>query len=353
MPLYYLNQTRKFVRGVRKLLRQATNMNTTENGSICSNLQLNSNAAKIGKTFGLCLLLVVSLVGNTLVTIIVYRTQTLRKAINFFIVNMAISDLLFPTFVFPWSLTLMHMVSDSRPDWPLDGFFGQATCKLNFFLPSVSIAVSVQSMVLIAIDRYRAVAFPLRSPYISSKMCFFLILCTWIVAMAVSCPFFVSFKLVKRADKLVCGMKILESSPEGAVYVLAWYTMFYYIPVVLLVVIYSIIVIKLKTQTFPGEQTVNARQQRARRNHNVLKMAIAILLAFALCCLPWSFLTMFFYSAGNTVNSLPCGVFIYYDIAFYLALSNCAINPVICFIFCRNYREGFKRLFKCFGTNQE
>ena len=158
VPLYYLNQNRKFVRGVRKLLRQATNMNTTENGSICSSLQLNSNAAKIGKTFGFCLLLVVSLVGNTLVTIIVYRTQTLRKAINFFIVNMAISDLLFPTFVFPWSLTLMHMVSDSRPDWPLDGFFGQATCKLTFFLPSVSIAVSVQSMVLIAIDRYRAVA---------------------------------------------------------------------------------------------------------------------------------------------------------------------------------------------------
>lgn len=323
-------------------------MNTTENGSICSNLQLNSNAAKIGKTFGLCVLLVVSLVGNTLVTIIVYRTQTLRKAINFFIVNMAISDLLFPIFIFPWSLTLMHVVSDSRPDWPLDGFFGEATCKLTFFLPSVSIAVSVQSMVLIAVDRYRAVAFPLRSAHISSKMCFFFILSTWIVAVAVSCPFFVLFKLVKGADKLAC-----EPSPKAAVYVLAWYTMFYYIPVVLLVVIYSIIVIKLKIQTFPGEQTVNARQQRARRNHNVLKMAIAILLAFVLCCLPWSFLTLYFFSAGNTVNSLPCGVFIYYDITFNLALSNCAINPVICFIFCGNFRVGFKRLFECFGTNQE
>ena len=245
------------------------------------------------------------------------------------------------------------MSSDNLFYWPLSGFIGEAACKLVFFSPSVSIAVSVQSLVLIAVDRYRAVAFPLRSAHISSRLCFFFILSSWIVAIAVCCPLFVSAKLVKHADKLVCQIKILEQSHVAALYILAWYTMFYYIPVISLIIIYSIIVIKLKTQTFPGEQTVNAQQQRARRNRNVLKMAIAILLAFVLCCLPWSFVTLFLISAGDTVSRLHCGIFIFYDIAFFVSQSNCAINPVICFIFSTNFCQGFKRLFKCFGTNQE
>ena len=45
---------------------------------------------------------VVSLVGNTFIGIVLYKTQTLRKPINYFIANMAMSDLLYPVFVIPW-----------------------------------------------------------------------------------------------------------------------------------------------------------------------------------------------------------------------------------------------------------
>lgn len=48
--------------------------------------------------------------------ILVYKTQTLRKQINFFIVNMAMSDLLYPIFLFPWKLTQLHVGS-----WLLSG----------------------------------------------------------------------------------------------------------------------------------------------------------------------------------------------------------------------------------------
>ena len=55
---------------------------------------------------------------------------------------------------------------------------------------------------------------------------------------------------------------------------------FVYIPAVLLFALYSIILIKLKKQANPGEQTANAEEQRIRRNRKVLKMAIAIVVAF-------------------------------------------------------------------------
>ena len=56
---------------------------------------------KIGLTFAYSLSFLVSLAGNTLIGVIVYRTKTLRKPINFLIVNMAMSDLLIPIFLIP------------------------------------------------------------------------------------------------------------------------------------------------------------------------------------------------------------------------------------------------------------
>ena len=79
-------------------------MNATVNGSSCFDV-FNFKAARIGRTFAYCLIFVVSLVGNSLIGIVVYKTPTLRKPINFFIVNMAMSDLLYPIFLVPWKLT--------------------------------------------------------------------------------------------------------------------------------------------------------------------------------------------------------------------------------------------------------
>ena len=156
------------------------NFNTTINETQPSSCSSNPTAEKIGKTIAYCLLFIVSLAGNTVIGIIVYKTKTMRKPINFFIVNMAMSDLLFPIFVIPPLILMLY--TDS---WPIGGSLGQASCKFKTFLPYVSTAVSFQSLVLIAGDRFGAVVFPLRSPLISSKLCPFFILATWVVAIAV------------------------------------------------------------------------------------------------------------------------------------------------------------------------
>ena len=248
-------------------------MNTTVNGSSCS-IPFNPTAAKIGKTFAYCLVFVVSLLGNSFIGIIVYKTRTLRKPINFFIVNMAMSDLLFPIFLFPRKLTYLY--ADS---WLISGPLGQALCKLAHFLSDASFGVSAQSLVLIAVDRFGAVLFTLRSPLISSKLCPFFILATWIIAMAVHSPYLVAFKLAVYPGKLLCLAQWNEAFGESFSfnnYFLAIFVAFFYIPIVMLTILYSIIVIKLKSQKRPGEQSTNAEQQRAKRNRNVLKMAIVL-----------------------------------------------------------------------------
>ena len=138
------------------------------NGTRPSSCLINPTAEKIGMTSAYCLIFIVLLAGNTVVEIIVYKTQTMRKPINFFIVNMAMSDLLYPIFVIPRIVTELYVDS-----WLIGGPFGQVLCKLVAFLTEVSSTVSFQSLVLIAVDRFGAVVFTLRSPIISPKLCSF------------------------------------------------------------------------------------------------------------------------------------------------------------------------------------
>ena len=325
-------------------------MNTTTNGSSCST-QLNPTAEKIGKTFAYCLIFVVSLVGNPFIAITVYNTQTMRKPINYFITNMAVSDLLFPIFLFPRNLTGLYV--DNQ--WLISGPLGQALCKLVPFLASVSGFVSTQSLVLIAVDRFGAVVFPLRSPLISSKLYPFFILATWIVALAVLSPQVFAYKIVEYADGVVsCDVQWSEAFGESSSevnYLLSLYVVSFYIATALLIILYSIIVIKLKTQKIPGEQSNNADEQRAKRNRNVLKMAIVIVVGFLVCWIPLSITHLLLvFERDRWYN---CDIRLFYEIVYFMAVSNSAINPCICFIFSGNYRQGLKRLLKCFNAAQQ
>ncbi|CAH3182698.1 unnamed protein product [Porites lobata] len=139
-------------------------MNTTANGSSswsCSSL-INQEARKVGATVAYSLILVVSLVGNPLIVLIVYKTPTLRKPINMLIANMAMSDLLYPMFLSPVELAKSHVGS-----WLIGSTLGEALCKMHSFLAGVSMLVSVQSLVLLTVDRFRAVVLPLRLRLIS------------------------------------------------------------------------------------------------------------------------------------------------------------------------------------------
>jgi len=139
-------------RTLRKTVR--CDMNTTANGSICAS-PLNSSSEKVGKAFAYSLILFVSLVGNSLVGIIVVKTKSLRKPINLFIVNMAMSDLLYPVFYFPWFLTRLYVDSEL-----LGSPIAHALCKLAHFITFISSIVSTHTLILIAVDRFGAVVFP-------------------------------------------------------------------------------------------------------------------------------------------------------------------------------------------------
>ena len=320
------------------------------NGTQPSSCSSDPTAEKIAKNFAYCLIGVVSFAGNTLIGIIVYKTKAMRKTTNFLIVNMTISDLLLPIFfLFP------KIVSDLYVDsWLISGSLGEALCKLHIFFSDVSTSVSIHTLVLIAVDRLGAVVFPLRCPLISSKMCLFFIPATWVIAMAINSPYLFAFRLAEYSPgKLVCAREWTTAFGESSSYrnyILAIFVLFLYTPLAASCALYCKIVLKLKSQSIPGERSFNAGQQRAKRERNVLKMAIAIVLGFAVCWLPFSIIVLLtLFASTNNIRS-SCGITRFFFIAQILARANCAINPCICFIFSGNYRQRLKSLISCFSA---
>ena len=199
------------------------------------------------------------------------------------IVNTAMSVLLIPIFVIPPLVLILYIDS-----WLIGGPLGQTFCKVGALLPVVSTAVSIQSLVLIAVDRFGAVVFPLRSPLISSKLCPFFILATWIVAIAVNSTELSVFRLVEYPEKRVCKRhwnKVFGESSSLENYIMSCLRVFNFILLVLIVILYIIICLKLKSRKIPGEQLANAGQ-RQKIERNVLKITIGIVSGFPVCWLP-------------------------------------------------------------------
>ncbi|XP_022800490.1 neuropeptide FF receptor 1-like [Stylophora pistillata] len=277
-------------------------MNRTHSMSSC----FNPIARRISESFAYSLLFVVSLAANTFIGIIVYRTKALRTPINILIVNMAISELLHPIFMF--TRTLVELNMDNY--WLISGHLGQALCKLSHFATDVSTAVSIQSLLLIAVNRFVAVVFPHCYPLISSKRCRFFILVIWIFAMAVHCPYLIAFRVVEYSKGLFCQWQWKEAFGESIslqtyISVMELIVVFCYVPLVVIIILYFAIALKTKSQKVPGEQSAAVRVQCLRREREI----------------------------------------------FFLAYSYCTVNPCICFIFSGNFRQGLKNLLSCSSTD--
>ena len=320
-------------------------MNTTTNRSLCSATQL-PTPFQIAVTVVYSLIFFVSIFGNSFLIIVVVKTQALKKTINFLIVNMAISDLLMPLVRIPWQVLALHQNS-----WLFRSDYANVMCKLNKILTSLSVLVSIQSLVLVTVDRFGAVVFPLRPPCITTRRCMFLIFSTWFVAIAIASPYVFAQIHDTHGGRLVCGIKwkeVFGESSSSKNYYLPRHLILVYIPIFLLIILYSVILIKLKSQNIPGNQSItNAEKQRRIRNRNVLKMALATVAGFLLCWLPHNL---------NSIlqllipEKLPCGFTLYRRFTTVLMASYCIINPCICFTLSRNYRQALNKLLKCFTT---
>ena len=172
--------------------------------------------------------------------------------------------------------------------------------------------------------------------------------------MVVFCPSLFTWKVVEHPEGLACVRRWKAAVGESSLkktFSAAMTIIYLYFPLVFIGILYLIIALKMKANKIIGLKSVNVREQRLKKERNVLKMCIAIVLMFAVCWVPFSiWWLLFLYSSDRTISSF--GFRLFGVIAVFLRQSNCAVNPYICLIFSGNYRQGLKNLFSCFSVGQ-
>ncbi|KAH3856185.1 hypothetical protein DPMN_098768 [Dreissena polymorpha] len=130
---------------------------------------------------------VLALLGNLLVIWTVWINSHMHTVTNYYIVNLAVSDLLVAAIVMP--LKLLEYTAPCR--WHI--FRSDGLCSVVYYLLPVFVFASVLTLAAISIERYYAIVHPLSAMKVNSKSRTKKILAvTWILPFIVAGPFMFS-----------------------------------------------------------------------------------------------------------------------------------------------------------------
>ncbi|XP_033757176.1 QRFP-like peptide receptor [Pecten maximus] len=300
-------------------------------------------------------IILLAAVGNVLIILVVIWNKQLRTTTNFYIVNLAVSDLLV-TLACSW----VHVVDDLTEGWILGTFF----CKFNSFAQVASLVSSVMSLTLIACDRFFGIVFAMKA-HIIERRAFHSILVIWIISLAMGVPMLVVRTVHKRQWRdhleLWCegdwtvvqrvspetGQR-MDHRPGRVAYLTVITVVLFFIPMLIMLGTYVGIIKTLWQAKVPGERLSSDVKVETKVKRKVVFMLILIMVVFFVCWFPLQFSVL--YDNYRPNQNTPLAAW-YKDFTFFaklLAFSNSAMNPIIYAGFNNNFRKGFKIMFGCY-----
>ncbi|XP_020605166.1 neuropeptides capa receptor-like [Orbicella faveolata] len=297
-------------------------------------------AVSILFTTAVAIISLAGLIGNILVIFSVYKTPSLRTSTNYYYVNMAVSDLIASVTIWPLYLTDEIITSSGSL---LQEPHATTACKVGIFFRLASTIVSILSLVLIAVDRFIAIVFPLKATLITSKLRAAFLCATWLIS-TVYCflaPYHSRVRKVGRETFCRFAWNELAST----IYFVTGLTLFTVTPLITIIVLYLRIMRSLRTRLQPQDDTraSNLQKNRSKQNQNVMKIFKSIVIAYFVT---YSFLCVYFVlkiAFPELSYEDSCKLILGFTY-FVLPSLSTAINPVILFAFSSNFRQALRKM---------
>nr|XP_033783685.1 alpha-1B adrenergic receptor [Geotrypetes seraphini] len=336
--------------------------NQTEGNATSEPLDL-TRAVTVGIILGA--FIVFAVVGNILVILSVACHRHLRTPTNYFIVNLAIADLLLSLTVLPFSAT-----REILNHWVL----GRIFCDLWAAVDVLCCTASIISLCVISIDRYIGVRYSLRYPTIvTRKKALLALLAVWIFSMVISIGPLLGWKEPAPSDDKVCIIT------EELFYVIFSSLCSFYIPLTVLLVMYCRVYVvakritknleagemkegsdskeltlRIHSKNIHGDSfnskpkghhprgSLSLKLLKFSREKKAAKTLGIVVGFFVLCWLPF-FLTLPVGAIFPVLKPTPP----LNKIIFWLGYFNSCINPIIYPCFSKEFKRAFIRILKC------
>ncbi|XP_074662457.1 prolactin-releasing peptide receptor-like [Tubulanus polymorphus] len=261
---------------------------------------------------------------NGVVIYILGRNRTMWNVTNVFIGNLALSDIFLCLFNLP--VQLYYQLSDN---W----IFGDILCQIIMPLFALPVHVSAMTMLLIAMDRYWLIVFPLRNR-MSLRTAVILIIITSTISVSVAIPLMVFSRThqVSHPDLAIYKNFCMEEWPSNTgriVYTSLVFSIQFCLPLLATSIMYQRIYVQLLCR--PVQHSDN------RRKHRTNKILMSIVIVFCCCWLPWNIFTL----VNELFQGLLTGRFIKFTdlILKIFAVSSACVNPFLYGWFNDNFRK--------------
>ncbi|XP_067295253.1 type-2 angiotensin II receptor [Pseudorasbora parva] len=268
------------------------------------------------------LIFLLGFLGNMLVLCVLYHSSGRRTVANTYLMNLAMSDLLFLS-----SLPFWAVYYSLDYNW----VFGKIMCKLCGGLVTINVYASIFFITCMSVDRYHAIVYPLHSQSSRSINQARLVSgIIWVVAALTTLPTVVFRDIHHLPSYNVTACVIhYPSSLWQTGLTLGKNTLGFFLPFVVIATCYCRIAVHLLAPP-------NYLEQDSGRVVHVLRLVAAVVLAFFFCWFPFHVLA-FLGALRELGVEWDCWVLqgINKLLPFFLCLgfSNSAINPFLyCFV---------------------
>ncbi|KAK2589130.1 hypothetical protein KPH14_001953, partial [Odynerus spinipes] len=304
--------------------------------------------------------------GNTLVCLAVVLDRKLHNLTNYFLLSLAIADLLVSLFVMP-----MSAIPGFLGYWPL----GIVWCNIYVTCDVLACSASIMHMCFISVGRYLGIRNPLRSRSTYTKRLVVLkITAVWLLALLTS-SFITVLGLI---DPINIMPETTTCVINNRIFFIFGSLIAFYIPMIIMVASYVLTIQLLRkkarfiaetsdddfslgrsigrfvSKKSPYENTRSPRSFNGKVSRRILaanaiaskqkasKVLGLVFFTFVLCWAPFFALNTLFAACPNCF--VPRHVT---DTFLWLGYASSTINPIIYTIFNKTFRAAFIRLLKC------
>ena len=175
----------------------------------------------------------------------------------------------------------------------------------------------------------------------SRRTCIILLILTWVFSIAMSSPWLVFLNFDLKYQNCFSELSTLHSRIWDTVFL----SLFFFLPLLVMLVLYPVIIVKLRRQKIPGKSNCSQAVIRIRKqNFPLTTMFLTITVAFILCRVAYTI--MYLIDLFSMVTD-RCTFNKIFNIVRTFPLVFHAIYPMINFIFCPSYRQVIKQLLSC------
>ncbi|XP_044541269.1 kiSS-1 receptor [Gracilinanus agilis] len=286
-------------------------------------------------------LLVVGLAGNSLVIYVISKHKQMRTVTNFYIANLAATDIIFLVCCVPFTAMLYPL-----PSW----VFGEFMCKFVSYIQQVSVQATCVTLTAMSVDRWYVTVFPLRSlRYRTLRLAFAVSLGIWVGSFLVSIPVPMYNRLSEGywfGPQTYC-IEEFPSVTHERVFILYNFLAVYLLPLLTLCVCYMAMLYQMGRPTVEPVADNNYQVQLlAERSEamraKVSRLVAAIVLLFAVCWGPIQlYILLQTFSPGFQHDFAAYKVKIW---AHCMSYSNSSLNPVLYAFLGANFRKAFHKV---------